>query len=69
MSRLIYQKGEISFLWDTQNVVYCKFDLADDRNHVDVKLDPGMLFPKHPVFNFAPMFHFAPTSLIHVVYT
>ena len=25
-SRLIYQKGEISFLWNTKNVVYCKFD-------------------------------------------
>ena len=45
-SKLIYQKGEISFLWDTQNVVYCKFDFdvwrwtVDDRNQMDVKIDP-----------------------------
>ena len=26
-SKLIYQKGEIAFLWDIYNVVYGKFDL------------------------------------------
>ena len=45
-SKLIYQKGEISFLWDTQSVVYCKFDFHvwrwTDRwqNQLGVKIDP-----------------------------
>ena len=68
-SKLIYQKGEISFLWDTKNVVYCKFDFHAWRwtgrwqksNGLENRLTPGMVFPKHPVFHFAPMFHFAPT--------
>ena len=61
MSRLIYQKGEISLLWDTQNVVYCKFDLADDRNHVDMKLDPRLAcFPQTPGVQFCPHVPFCP---------
>ena len=68
-SKLIYQKVEITFLWDTQNVVYCKFDFdmwrctgrrqkSNGRENIPT---PGRLFSKHPVFHFAPMFHFAPT--------
>ena len=68
-SKLIYQKGHISFLWDTQNVVYCKFDFdmwrwtgqRQKSNGRENRPTPGRLFSKHPVFHFAPMFHFAPT--------
>ena len=68
-SKLIYQKGEITFLWDTQNVVYCKFGFDVWRwtgrrlksNGGENRPTPGRLFSKHPVFHFAPMFHFAPT--------
>ena len=71
-SKLIYQKGEISFLWDTKNVVYCKFDFHAWRwigrwqksSGLENRPTPGMFFPKHPVFHFAPMFHFAPTYYI-----
>ena len=68
-SKCIYQKGEISFLWDTKNVVYCKFDFDIWRltgrrqklNGRENRPTPGRLFSNHPVFHFAPMFHFAPT--------
>ena len=68
-SKLIYQKGELSFLWDTQNVVYCKFDVHAWRwtgrwqksSGLENRPTPGTVVPKHPVFPFAPMFHFAPT--------
>ena len=68
-SRLIYQKGEISFLWDTKNVVYRKFDFHAWRwigrwqksSGLENRPTLCMVFPKHPVFHFAPMFHFAPT--------
>ena len=72
-SKLIYQKGEISFLWDTKNVVYCKFDFHAWRwtgrwqksSGLENRPTPGMVFPKHPVFHFAPMFHFALTYYTH----
>ena len=68
-SKLIYQKGEISFLWNTKNEAYCKFDFHAWRwtgrwqksSGLENRPTPGMFFPKHPVFHFAPMFHFAPT--------
>ena len=68
-SKLIYQKGEITFLWDTQNVVYFKFDFdvwrwigrLQKSNGRENRPTAGILFSKHPVFHFAPMFHFAPT--------
>ena len=68
-SKLIYQKGEISLLWDIQNVIYCKFDFDVWRwtgrrqkwNGRQNRPTPCRLFSKHPVFHFAPMFHFAPT--------
>ena len=61
-SKLIYQKGAISFLWDTKNVVYCKFDFHAWRwigrwqksSGLENRPTPGMVFPKHPVFHFAP---------------
>ena len=72
--KLIYQKGEISFLWDTKNVVYCKFDFHAWRwtgrwqksSGLENIPTPGMVFPKHPVFHFAPMFQFAPTYYIQL---
>ena len=59
-SKLIYQKGEISFLWDTKNVVYCKFNFHAWRctgrwqksSGLENRPTPGMVFPKHPVFHF-----------------
>ena len=68
-SKLIYQKGEISFLWDTKNVVYRKFDFHAWRwtgrwqksSGLENRPTPGMVFPKQPVFHFAPVFHLAPT--------
>ena len=75
-SKLIHQKGEISFLWDTQNVVYSKlyFDVWrwtgrwQKSSRRENKPAPGMLFfSKHPVFHFASVFHFAPNLLyIHI---
>ena len=51
-SKLIYQKGEITFLWDTQNVGYCKFDFDTWRwtgrrqkwNGRENRPTPGRLF-------------------------
>ena len=71
-SKLIYQKGEISFLWDTKIVVYFKLNFHAWRwtgrwqksSGLENRPTPGMFFPKHPVFHFAPMFHFAPTYYI-----
>ena len=71
-SKLIYQKGEISFLWDIKNLVCCKFDFHAWRwtgrwqksSGLENRPTPGMVFQKHPVFHFAPMFHFAPTYYI-----
>ena len=62
-------KFEISFLWDKQNVVYCKFDFGVWRwtrrwqksNGRENRPTPDMHFSKHSVFHFAPMFLFAPT--------
>ena len=72
-SKFFYQNGEISFLWDTQNVVYCKFDFdvwrwtgrwqkSNGRENIPT---PSRLFSEHPVFHFALMFHFAPTYYIY----
>ena len=66
---MIYQKGEITFSRDAQNVVYGKFDFdvwhrtgrQQKSNGPKNRPTPGILFSKHPVFHFAPMFHFAPT--------
>ena len=67
-TKLIHLKGEITFLWDTQNVVYYKFGLdvwrwsgrRQKSNGRENRPKPGRLFSKHPVFHFAFMFHFAP---------
>ena len=74
-SKLIYQKGEISFLLDTQNVVYCKFDFdvwrwtgrRQKSNGRENRPTPCWLFSKHPVFHFCTMFHFAPTYYISYI--
>ena len=52
-SKLIYQKGEISILWDIQNVVHCKSDFDVWRwtgrwqisSGPENRPTPGMLFP------------------------
>ena len=72
-SELIHQKGEIPFLWDTQNVDYCKFDFDVRRwtgrwqksSGRENRPTLGMFFfsSKHPVFRFVPMFHLAPTAV------
>ena len=67
--KLIHQNVEILFLWDTQNVVYCKFDIdvwrwtgrLQKSSGCEIRLTPGMLSSKHPVFHFATNIHFAPT--------
>ena len=47
-SKLIYQKGEISFLWDTKTWSIASLismhdaELADGRNQVDLKIDPRL---------------------------
>ena len=72
-NKLIYQKGEITFLWDTRKVVYSKFDFDVRRwtgrrqksNGHENRPTASRHFSKHPVFHFAPMFHFAPTYYIH----
>ena len=52
-SKLIYQKGEISFCeilktWSIASLILmCDDELADDRNQVDVKIDP-----RQPCFFF-----------------
>ena len=64
-SKLIYQKCEISFWWDTQNMVYCKFDFQAWRwtgrwqksSGLENRPTPGMVFPKHPAFHFAPTYY------------
>ena len=71
-STLIFQKGDISFVCDTKNVVYCKFDFDVWRwtgrwqksSGLKVRPTPAMLFSKHPVFHFALMFHVVPTFYI-----
>ena len=73
-SELIYHKGEISFLRDTQDVVCCKFEFDASRwtgrwqksSGRENRPTRGMLFSKHPVFHFAPMFPFCPTYFIYV---
>ena len=71
-SEFIYQKGEISFLWDIKTLpYYCKFDFHACRwtgrwqksSGLQNRPTPCMFFSKHPVFHFAPMFHFAPTYI------
>ena len=48
VSKFIYQKGEISFLWDTKTwsiaslIFMHAAELADDRNQVDLKIDPRL---------------------------
>ena len=64
-SSLFYQNGETSFLWDTQNVVYCKFDFGvwhwtgrcQKSRGRENRPTPGGLFSEHSVFHFAPMSH------------
>ena len=61
-SQLIYQKGEIAFceiltmLSIASLISMYDAELANNRNQVDVKIDPHLacLFFKHPVFHFAP---------------
>ena len=73
-SKLIYQRVKFRFCeilktWSIANLIsMCDAELADDRNQMDVKIDPhqAWLFSKHPVFHFAPMFHFAPTYYITI---
>ena len=61
-SKFFYQNGEISFLWDTQNVVYYKFDFDVWRwtgrwqksSGRENRPTPSRLFSEHPVFHFPP---------------
>ena len=70
-SKLIYQKGEISFLWDTKNVVYCKFDFHAWRwtgrwqksSGLENRPTPGMFFSKTPGVPFCPHVPFCPDLL------
>ena len=60
-----YSKRGLSF--------YCKFDFdvwrrtgrRQKSNGRKNRPTPGILFSKHPVFHFAPMFRFAPTYYIY----
>ena len=68
--KLIYQKAEIPFLWDTQNVFYCKFDFYVWRwtvrwqKSMDVKIDPRLaFFFKRPCVQFCPHVPFCPDFL------
>ena len=67
-SKLIYQKGQISFFWDTQNgfiaslISTCDAELADDRNQMDVKIDRQAFF-KTPGVPFCPHVPFCPDLL------
>ena len=65
-SKLIYQLGEISFLSDTQNMVYYKFDFDVWRwtgrwqksSGRENRPTPGMsFFSKLSVFHFAPTYY------------
>ena len=59
VSKLFCQNGEISFLWDTQNVVYCKFVYDAWRwngwwqksSGPENRPTLGRLFSEHPVFH------------------
>ena len=58
IKRVQFRFCEILKTWSITSLISMyDAELANDRNQVDVKIDP--------VFHFAPMFHFAPTSLIY----
>ena len=73
-SKLIYQTGKFRFceifktwFFLASLISMCDAELNDDRNQVDVKINPRQacfFFSKHPLFHFAPMFHLAPTYYI-----
>ena len=70
-SKLIYQKGEITFLWDTQKVVYCKFAFdvwrwtgrRQKSNGHENRPTAGRLFFKTPGVPFCPHVPFCPDLL------
>ena len=74
-SKLIYQKGEITFLWDTRKVVYCKFDFdvwrwTDRRqksNGHENRPTASRLFFKTPDVPFCPHVPFSPTYYILII--
>ena len=68
----MHENVEIAFMCGIYNMVVYKFDL-DVSRRTDrwrkSRLDrnrsiPSIHFPKHQVFHFAPVLHFAPTSLL-----
>ena len=69
-SKLIYWKGEISFLWDTQIVVYCKFDFDvwrwTGRRQKSSGRENRHAFFKTPGVPFCPRVPFCPDLLYTV---
>ena len=68
-SKLIYQKGEISLMWDAENVVYHRFDFDVCRwNQVDVKVDPCQAcFFQNTRCSIFPHDPFCPDLLYHML--
>ena len=68
-SKLIYQKGEISLMWDAENVVYHRFDFDVCRwNQVDVKVDPCQAcFFQNTRCSIFPHDPFCPDLLYHLL--
>ena len=70
-SKLIYQKGEITFLWDAQNMVYCKFDFdmwrwtgwRQKSSGCENRPTPGQAFFKTSGVPFCPHVPFCPDLL------
>ena len=61
-SKLIYQKGESSFLWDTQNVVYNQFDLThwgQDKMDAISQTTFSSAFSWFKMFEFRLKFHWS----------
>ena len=70
-SKLVYQKCEVSFWWDTQNVVYYTSDIQAWRwtgrwqksSGLENRSTPGMFFSKTPGVPFCPHVPFCPDLL------
>ena len=71
MSELIHQNARIWVImfcvvfkmWSSISLILlCQATLANDGNHVGTRTEPHIawLFPKHPLFHFASVFHFTP---------
>ena len=74
-SKFIYQKGEISFLWDTKTwsiaslIFMHAAELADDRNQVDLKIDPRLAwFFQNTRCSIFPPCSILPRLTIYIMY-